>query len=107
MPGNEVANLRENAELRFGGWLFVFYKTDPKWDRPPATTFFTSGYGMPVDRISKTIDGIIETIAGFGRFAGGFHGSDNDPGPGFGGWHSRGDRGRAADSPFGKCIRPS
>ncbi|NLT70549.1 MAG: hypothetical protein GXX91_07615, partial [Verrucomicrobiaceae bacterium] len=37
--------LRENAELRFGGWLFVFHKTDPKWDRPPATTFFTQAMG--------------------------------------------------------------
>jgi len=42
---NQVANLRENAELRFGGWLFVFHNTDPKWDRPPATTFFTQAMG--------------------------------------------------------------
>jgi len=45
VPRNKITNLRENTELRFGGWLFVFHRTDPKWDRPPATTFFVSAMG--------------------------------------------------------------
>jgi len=44
MPGNELAYLSKNGELRCG-WFIVFHQADPRWDRPPATLFFRQAMG--------------------------------------------------------------
>jgi hypothetical protein len=52
MPRNELADLRENRDPRFG-WFLLNHQADPMWDRPPATPLFFHSYGMAVCEICR------------------------------------------------------